>query len=107
MKQSTKGEKVLKCLEDLAYGKCNDTVKLVLADDPVSWEIIDGLDLSLLSELKRGTNGVIEIKLINRLHALELLAKLTGTTVVKGVPQAENFYKALDNAAEKLGENKG
>ena len=101
--KSSKSSKALKQLERLAYGKCNDAVKLILADVPVNWEIIDSLDLSLLSELKRGSNGVIEIRLINRLHALELIAKLSSDSSAdnSSTPHAESFYKALDEAADR------
>lgn len=86
----------------LACGRANDAVKLVLLD-PEDREIIDKLDLldlSLLSEVKRGANGVIEVKILNRLSALELLAKLEGAEA-KDSTQAESFYNALDRAAEK------
>ena len=105
MSRKPKGSDVLRRLEELAYGKANDAVRLVMTDEPMHREMIDELDLSLLSEIKRGSNGVIEIKLINRLDALELLAKLVGSDTVKKAPQADNFFRAMESAAKQLADN--
>ena len=61
---------VTRRLAELAFGKANDCVRLALEDDPG----LDKLDLSLLSEVKRNDKGTVEIKLIDRLRALEQLA---------------------------------
>ena len=61
---------VTRRLAELAFGKANDCVRLALEDDPS----LDKLDLSLLSEVKRNDKGTVEIKLIDRLRALEQLA---------------------------------
>ena len=61
---------VTRRLAELAFGKANDCVRLALEDDPM----LDRLDLSLLSEVKRNDKGTVEIKLIDRLRALEQLA---------------------------------
>ena len=61
---------VTRRLAELAFGKANDCVRLALEDDP----LLDKLDLSLLSEVKRNDKGTVEIKLIDRLRALEHLA---------------------------------
>lgn len=86
MKQQ-KGEKSLKAriragevsrqdvtrrLAELAFGKANDCVRLALEDDPC----LEKLDLSLLSEVKRNDKGTVEIRLIDRLRALEQLARV-------------------------------
>lgn len=60
---------VLRRLAQLAFGRANDCVKLVLTENPD----IDTLDLSLLSELKRNDKGTVEVKLIDRVRALEQL----------------------------------
>ena len=62
-------------LAELAYGKANDCVRLVMEDNPC----LDRLDLSLLSEVKRNDKGTVEIKLIDRLQALEQLAQVAGS----------------------------
>ena len=61
---------VTRRLAELAFGKANDCVRLALEDDPN----LGRLDLSLLSEVKRNDKGTVEIKLIDRLRALEQLA---------------------------------
>ena len=63
---------VTRRLAELAFGKANDCVRLALEDDPR----LDKLDLSLLSEVKRNDKGTVEIKLIDRLRALEQLAEV-------------------------------
>ena len=61
-------------LAELAFGRANDCVKLVLEDKPQ----VDALDLSLLSEVKRSDRGAVEVKLIDRLRALEALGGMVG-----------------------------
>ena len=62
-------QKILRELTKVAFGRANDCVKLAMDDlCPV-----EGLDLTLLSEVKRSKGGVVEVKLLDRLKALELL----------------------------------
>ena len=63
---------VTRRLAELAFGKANDCVRLVLEDAPD----LKQLDLSLLSEVKRNEKGTVEIRLIDRLQVLELLASV-------------------------------
>lgn len=82
-----KREDVARRLAELAFGKANDCVKLVLEEDMV----LDKLDLSLLSEVKRNDKGTVEIRLVDRLKALEqlaLFAQEDGTDL-------ESFLQAL------------
>lgn len=65
---------VTRRLAELAFGKANDCVKLALEENLC----LDALDLSLLSEVKRNDKGTVEIKLIDRLRALEQLAQTAG-----------------------------
>ena len=84
-------EDVVRRLAELAFGRANDCVKLVLQDN-VS---LDKLDLSLLSEVKRNDKGTVEVRLIDRLRALEqlqLLASENGSDV-------EAFLMALQGEA--------
>ena len=78
---------VTRRLAELAFGRANDCVRLALEDQPQ----LEALDLSLLSEIKRNEKGTVEIKLIDRLRALEQLAAAAqgdGTA-------AEAFLQAL------------
>lgn len=61
-------------LGELAFGRANDCVKLALEDSPQ----VDALDLSLLSEVKRNEKGTVEVRLIDRLRALEALSGMLG-----------------------------
>ena len=65
---------VTRRLAELAFGKANDCVRLALEDDPK----LGKLDLSLLSEVKRNEKGTVEIRLVDRLRALEQLAQFAG-----------------------------
>ena len=61
-------------LAELAFGRANDCVKLVLEENPE----VDTLDLSLLSEVRRSDRGAVEVRLIDRLRALEALSGVVG-----------------------------
>lgn len=63
---------VTRRLAELAFGRANDCVRLALEDAPD----LDALDLSLLSEVKRNDKGTVEIRLIDRLQALEQLTQV-------------------------------
>ena len=97
MARQAGGQDVTRRLRQLAAGRCNDAVKLIFAEAPAA-DFIDGLDLSQLSEIKRGANGSVEIKLYDRIRALELLGELVGAG---GGEKAAGFFRALDEAARK------
>ena len=78
---------VTRRLAELAFGKANDCVRLALEDDPK----LGKLDLSLLSEVKRNDKGTVEIKLIDRLRALEQLAAVAK----EDNSDLESFLQAL------------
>ena len=84
---------VTRRLAELAFGRANDCVRLALEDDPK----LERLDLSLLSEIKRNEKGTVEIKLIDRLKALEQLALAAG----REENQAEAFLQALQESASE------
>ena len=83
---------VTRRLAELAFGKGNDCVRLALEDDPS----LDKLDLSLLSEVKRNDKGTVEIKLIDRLRALEQLAQVAEEEKT----DLESFLEALGAGGE-------
>ena len=78
---------VVRRMAELAFGKANDCVRLALEDEPP----VDQLDLSLLSEVKRNEKGTVEIKLIDRLRALEQLSQTAG----QDEGDMESFLQAL------------
>lgn len=100
MRKKLSGSDVVNYIGNLAFGKANDAVKLVFLD-PERCELIDGLDLSMVSEVKRGSNGAVEVKLLNRIALLELLAQLTSPQD-RNASQAENFFSAMDKVAAKF-----
>ncbi len=83
---------VTRRLAELAFGKANDCVRLALEDDP----LLEKLDLSLLSEVKRNDKGTVEIKLIDRLRALEQLALVAEEEKT----DLEAFLQALQGGGE-------
>ena len=83
---------VTRRLAELAFGKANDCVRLALEDDPR----LGKLDLSLLSEVKRNEKGTVEIKLIDRLRALEQLAQVAQ----ENDSDLESFLQALQSGEE-------
>lgn len=85
-------EDVARRLADLAFGKANDCVKLILEEG----QTVDKLDLSLLSELKRNDKGTVEIRLVDRLRALEQLAQLAQ----ENGGDLESFLNALQGGGE-------
>ena len=86
-------EKIRRQLRKMAFGKPNDCVKLALCEDVD----IEKLDLSMLTEIKRSEKGTVEIKLIDRLQALEQLA-----TVADGEQtDMDDFLKALQGGGEE------
>ncbi len=85
-----KREDVARRLAELAFGKANDCVKLVLEGDAS----LDRLDLSLLTEVKRNEKGTVEIRLVDRLKALEQLALMAE----ESGSDLEAFLKALQGS---------
>ena len=81
-------------LAQLAFGRANDAVKLALhagGTDP------DQLDLSAVAEFKV-TDKSVEVKLVDRVRALETLCSLLESGEGHG---AEELYRALAEAAEE------
>lgn len=84
---------VTRRLAELAFGNANDCVKLALEENIC----LDELDLSLLSEVKRNDKGTVEIKLIDRLRALEQLAQTAG----EEQNDVDAFLQALQGGGEE------
>ncbi len=84
---------IIKRLYKIAYAKPNDAVKLACQN--VS--DIDGLDLMALTELKKSTNGTVEMKFFNRMDAFKLLLE-----AAEGDERAEadRFFSALGSGGE-------
>lgn len=83
---------VVRRLAELAFGKPNDCVRLVVEEDAD----IGKLELGLLREIKRSGNGAVEVKLVDQLQILEQLAALTEDDG----SGAEEFLKGLRGDGE-------
>ena len=91
----------LRRLAQLAFGRANDAVRLALSPR----EVDPGeLDLSAVAELKVTDKGGVEVKLVDRVRALETLCGLLGES---GNGGAEELYRALEDAAGQLEEGYG
>ena len=103
LEQETVKVKAVRGLMRAAFGSSADIVKLLCCEDVrlLSVEAIEGLDLFLISEIKRPRDGSMEIKLADRLKAMERLLSLDESAQ----PQAAPLYRALAEAAAsaKLG----
>ena len=95
-KRALDREALLEQMGKLACARVNDAVKLAFLDGERVDEI-DNLDLSALTEFKRSGNGTVEIKLMDRLQALEQLA-----TVADGEQtDMDDSLKALQGGGEE------
>lgn len=74
-------------LGELAFGRANDCVRLVLEEGAD----LGKLDLSLLAEVRRSEKGAVEVKLADRLQALEQLTAL----VQESTGELDAFLDAL------------
>ncbi|MEG1633325.1 MAG: hypothetical protein RR314_04665 [Oscillospiraceae bacterium] len=92
----TRNELTLKIAE-LAFAEPGDAVRLALAPETET----AGLDLRLVSEIKRDKNGALELRLMDRQKLIELLLELTLPEESQG---SENLYTAIDSAAKALKE---
>lgn len=89
-------EDVLRRLAQLAFGRANDAVRLALGRDGIDPE---QLDLSAVAEFRVTDKGGVEVKLVDRVRALETLWGLLDG----GGQGAEELCRALAEAAEDGG----
>ena len=94
-------EDALRRLAQLAFGRANDAARLALSPREVD---PGALDLSAVAELKVTDKGGVEVKLVDRVRALETLWGLLGES---GGGGAEELYRALEDAAGQLEEEDG
>ena len=79
---------VARKLAELAYGRDNDCATVVLDPGADAGKV----DLSMVSEVKGSEKGAVEVKLLDRLKALEMLTALTE----EGGEGMEEFLRALN-----------
>lgn len=87
-------EDIVRALGKLAFGSANDAIRFALR---VKEETPEEVDLSAVSEFKVTEKG-IEMKLVDRIHAMEVLHGLLANG---GNREAEELYQALMDAADR------
>ena len=85
-------------LRRLAFGSISDIIRLMKSED-ISDIDLDSLDLSLVSELKFPKGGGVEVKLCDRIKALQLLSELSED---EDAPDISDFFSALSRSAENI-----
>ncbi len=88
---------VMSGLKRLAFGNCSDAVYLVFADELPPASVIEKLDLFNVSEIKRVKGGGVEIKLFDRLKALERLFEFENACSDRG--NAVSLIEALSHSS--------
>ena len=84
-------EQILNRMWALANAKAADAIRL--ACYPEEWDGKKKTDLDGVTEFKRGTNGVIEVKFVDR---GKLLERLLDATDHSGEEQVSRFLQALE-----------
>ena len=85
-------EQIIKRMWKLANTEAGDAVRLACFP-PEEWQGVDGLDLDALTEFKRGSNGVIELKFVDRGRLLE---RLLDAVDHSGEDQVDRFLQAME-----------
>ena len=85
-KKEVRREDVVEALKEIAFGRVNRGVELAY------------LDLSTVAEFKRGANGAVEIKFVDRVKALGALYEMLGGGDEN---EAAEFLQALEQAGEE------
>lgn len=90
-------EDVIRALAQLAFGRANHGVELAYLENATP-QRIRRMDLSAVAEFKRGSNGTVEVKLVDRVKALGALYEMLGSG---GESETEEFFRALEEAGEE------
>ena len=85
-------EQIVKRMWKLANAGAGDAVKLACFP-PEEWQDPQTLELDALTEFKRGSNGVVELKFVDRGRLLE---RLLDTVDHSGEEQVDRFLQAME-----------
>ena len=85
-------EQILRRMWALANAGAGDAVRLACVGQE-DWRELDRLDLDALTEFKRGSNGVIELKFADRARLLE---RLLDAVDHSGEDQVDRFLQAME-----------
>ncbi len=97
-KNKSKTEMVIDGLEQLAFGKVNDAVRLVFSDEMPSVQVLGRMNLFNVSSIKRVKGGGVEVQFFDRQKALERLYDYACNG--KNSQTAESLLEALAGAGE-------
>ena len=85
-------EQIIRQMWKLANAGAGDAVKLACFP-PEEWQGTQRLNLEALTEFKRGSNGVVELKFVDRGRLLE---RLLDTVDHSGEDQVDRFLQAME-----------
>ena len=83
----------------IAFGSVADAVALAMCEEAPKREELEGLDLSMISDIKIPKAGGIEIKFFDRLKALEKLGEISSLCESES---GSDFLSALETSARAL-----
>ncbi|MBR4282348.1 MAG: terminase small subunit [Clostridia bacterium] len=86
-------------LRRLAFSSISDALRLIFAEEPLSPNDLEGLDLFMVSEIKRPKGGGMEIKFFDRIKALEKLSEIDN---ISDGNKISPFYSALTEGVKQL-----
>ena len=86
---------------ELLKSSCNDAVQLAFSDELPPQDVLGRLDLYNVSEIKRVRGGGVEVKVFDRIRALEKLYELENALTESG--RAEALIRALTSDGEEDG----
>ena len=96
-KKEVRQEDVIEALKKIAFGKANHGVELAYLEKATP-QRVQRMDLSAVAEFKRGANGAVEVKFVDRVKALSVLYEMLGSG---GEDETEEFLQALEQAGEE------
>ena len=85
-------EQILRQMWKLANAGAGDAVKLACFP-PEEWHGVEKLELDALTEFTRGSNGVVELRFVDRGRLLE---RLLDTVDHSGEDQVDRFPQAME-----------
>ncbi len=80
MKNQSDTAKAVEGLRKLAFGKCNDAVKLVFAEEAPSMQTLARMDLFNVASISRDKGGGVEVRFFDRQKAFERLYEYAHAT---------------------------
>ena len=89
-------EQILKRMWKLANAGAGDAVRLACFPQE-EWGTLERMDLDALTEFKRGSNGVFELKFADRGRLLE---RLLDAADQSGEEQVDRFLRAMEEKGE-------